>query len=64
MFFTLKPEEYIVKVEHSIVATKFFANSKDGMVAGSQRNMKGWLWDFTGTKIREYASLYPLLLFF
>jgi hypothetical protein len=49
----LKPEEYVVKVEHSIIASKFFGNSKSDMIAGSQRAMKGWLYDVDGSQIRE-----------
>ena len=52
-FFTLKPEDFVVKVEHAIVATKFFSNNKNGMVAGSQRNMEGWLWGSNGSKVRR-----------
>lgn len=52
-FYTLKPEEYVVKIEHSIIATKFFGGSKNDMVAGSQRSMKGWLYDGDGSQIRE-----------
>ena len=58
-FYTLKPEEYVIKVEHSVIATKFFGNSdtESGMIAGSQRIMKGWLYDVDGSKIREYVIL-------
>ena len=52
-FYTLKPEEYVVKIEHSIIATKFFGSSKNDIVAGSQRSMKGWLYDVDGSQVRE-----------
>ncbi|XP_046864902.1 P2X receptor A-like isoform X2 [Xenia sp. Carnegie-2017] len=51
-FYTLKPEEYVVKVEHTIIATKFHGNH-DLKIAGSQRSMKGWLYDANGSRIRE-----------
>ncbi|XP_032240708.1 P2X receptor E isoform X2 [Nematostella vectensis] len=55
-YFTVNPEEVMIKVEHSIVATRFTRKSGKEQVAASQRSMKGYLYDAQGKIIQSIPA--------
>ncbi|XP_031571525.1 P2X receptor E-like [Actinia tenebrosa] len=54
-YYTLDPEDVKIKIEHSIIATRFSRKSDDA-IAASQRTLTGFLYDTQGNVIKRMSS--------
>ena len=61
MYFTAQPEMMMIKIEHTVLATKFLREKGGNDLAASQRNMKGYLHGHDGNIVRRQSSFDILL---
>lgn len=55
LYFTAWPESMLIKIEHAVLATKFFGGGAD--LAASQRKMRGYLFGQDGKVLRSLSDL-------
>ncbi|PFX25533.1 P2X receptor E [Stylophora pistillata] len=56
LYFTVQPEQMMIKIEHAVLATKFLTGKGGKDLAASQRNMKGYLYGHDGSVIKSLSS--------
>ncbi|KAK3734157.1 hypothetical protein QZH41_017128 [Actinostola sp. cb2023] len=55
-YHTLNPENVMLKIEHSIIATRFSNGAGHDGLAASQRTLKGFLYDINGNAIKSMST--------
>lgn len=55
-YFTVNPEYVLIKIDHTVVATKFTDENGREALAASHRQMNGYLLSANGTKLRKLTG--------
>ena len=55
-YFTVNPEYVLIKIDHTVVATKFTDENGHEALAASHRQMNGYLLSANGTKLRKLTG--------
>ncbi len=55
-YFTVNPEYVLIKIDHTVVATKFTDENGREALAASHRQMNGFLLSANGSKLRKLTG--------
>ena len=55
-YFTVNPEYVLIKIDHTVVATKFTDENGHEALAASHRRMNGFLLSANGSKLRKLTE--------